>query len=42
MEDAQDSGQDQQDEGPAGRDDERLVGERVEPGGGRAGTSQGS
>src|SRR5580693_4813825 len=30
VEDAQDSGQDQQDEGPDGGDDERLVGERVE------------
>src|SRR5580704_2338632 len=30
LEDAQDGGQDQQDEGPAGGDDERLVGERVE------------
>ena len=30
LEDGQDGGQDQQDEGAAGRDDERLVGERVE------------
>ena len=30
VEDVQDGGQDEQDEGPAGRDDERLVGEGVE------------
>ena len=30
VEDVQDGGKDQQDEGPAGRDDERLVGEGVE------------